>query len=544
MIKVSLIVVAGLAAARLLKRQSAATRQWVLAVTVACAAAVPMFERLAPRWTLPAAHPHVHVGASIVSGVALAEVPASPAPTVAVTWMPETPSLGLDRALGVLWLSGSALWCGVLVIGLVRLQLLARRSRCLVEGEWVTDAAAVAAQLGLRRPVTLLQSAHPTVLVTWGVVRPKVMLPAAAQGWTRERRHVVLVHELAHVQRRDALMQFAAELLRAAYWFNPLVSILARRLREESERASDDVVLSTGVAAPAYAGHLLDLARAVRLQRGFTGFPAPAMARAGSFERRVTAMLDTRVNHHSARPATRVALGTVLVAFGLAIGGFGAQAQTFSSFTGSVVDATSREIPAATVALTNIQNRATYHVRSDEAGRFEFVGLPPGEYLVEAEYPGFTRFKADLTIGSANVERNLRLSIGSLTEVVSIRGSRQPATVAPAARPASAPVQRPPAAACQPSATGGNIRAPHKIRNVAPVYPAQLGPDGVSGVVVLEATIAADGTVRDANVVGPAHPDLASAALDAVRQWEYSETLLNCTPVEVAMRATVHFYVE
>jgi TonB family protein len=370
------------------------------------------------------------------------------------------------------------------------------------------------------------------------------MLPAAAPGWTAERRQIVLAHELAHAQRCDSLMQIAAELLRAVYWFNPLVSVLARRLREESERASDDMVLSMGVAAPAYAGHLLDLVRAVRLERGFTGFPAPAMARASSFERRVSAMLDTRMNRRSVGLSTRVALGAVLVVFAIAIGGFGAGAQTFSTFTGSVVDPTSREIPAVTIALTNVQSRAKYQIRSDETGRFEFVGLPAGDYLVEAEFPGFTRFKTDLTIGSANVERNLRLALGSLSETVSVRGSRQPANAAPAASTASRPVPRQPAATCQPPATGGNIQPPRKLRNVAPVYPSQLGPDGVTGTVILEAIIAADGTVRDVNVAGPAHPDFASAALDAVRQWEFTETLLNCTPVEVAMRVTVHFDVE
>ena len=255
-------------------------------------------------------------------------------------------------------------------------------------------------------------------------------------------------------------------------------------------------------------------------------------------------MLDTGLNRRSARLTTRVALGAVLVAFALAIGGFGAQAQTLSTFTGSVVDPTSKEIPAVTVVLTNLQSRAKYQVRSDETGRFEFVGLPAGDYLVEAEFPGFTRFKADLTIGSANVERNLRLTMGSLTEVVSVKGSRQPTDVTPVTRAAAAPAERRPAAACQPSAAGGNIRAPRQIQRVVPLYPAQLGPEGVHGIVVLDATIATDGTVRDVNVVGQAHPDLASAAVDAVRQWEFTETLLNCTPVEVAMRVTVHFYVE
>ena len=92
----------------------------------------------------------------------------------------------------------------------------------------------------------LLQSHHPALLVTWGLGSPKILLPATASAWPADRIRVVLAHELAHVVRHDWLTQISAELLRALYWFNPLVWLAARRLREESERACDDAVLETG----------------------------------------------------------------------------------------------------------------------------------------------------------------------------------------------------------------------------------------------------------------------------------------------------------
>ena len=93
----------------------------------------------------------------------------------------------------------------------------------------------------------LLQSDHPTLLVTWGVWQPKVILPAEARGWPEDRIRIVLAHELAHVRRGDWLVQLAAELLRAIYWFNPLLWIACRQLRRESEHACDDAVLALGV---------------------------------------------------------------------------------------------------------------------------------------------------------------------------------------------------------------------------------------------------------------------------------------------------------
>ena len=79
----------------------------------------------------------------------------------------------------------------------------------------------------LRRPVTLLQSSHPSLLVTWGLAHPKVILPSAADAWTDERARVVLSHELAHIRRGDWIVQLSAELLRAFYWFNPCSGLRA-----------------------------------------------------------------------------------------------------------------------------------------------------------------------------------------------------------------------------------------------------------------------------------------------------------------------------
>ena len=64
------------------------------------------------------------------------------------------------------------------------------------------------------------------------------------------------------------------------------------------------------------------------------------------------------------------------------------------------------------------------------------------------------------------------------------------------------------------------------------------------GDVVLDARIEADGTIREVRTVSSTHPDFESAAAEAIRQWEFSETLLNCSPVEVEMRVTVRFIAE
>lgn len=87
---------------------------------------------------------------------------------------------------------------------------------------------------------------------------------------------------------------------------------------------------------------------------------------------------------------------------------------------------------------------------------------------------------------------------------------------------------------------GAGIKPPTKIKNVAPVYPEIAKSARVSGVVVIEATIGEDGKVVDTKVLRSV-PLLDQAALDAVRQWEYTPTLLNGKPVPVVTTVTINF---
>ena len=92
----------------------------------------------------------------------------------------------------------------------------------------------------------------------------------------------------------------------------------------------------------------------------------------------------------------------------------------------------------------------------------------------------------------------------------------------------------------EPVRVGGTIRQPQKTREVAPVYPTIAQAARVQGIVIIEATIGADGHVVNARILRSV-PLLDDAALDAVRQWQYTPTLLNGVPVPVIMTVTVQF---
>ncbi|HVH28152.1 MAG TPA: energy transducer TonB, partial [Vicinamibacterales bacterium] len=91
-----------------------------------------------------------------------------------------------------------------------------------------------------------------------------------------------------------------------------------------------------------------------------------------------------------------------------------------------------------------------------------------------------------------------------------------------------------------PVRVGGQIKAPVRVKNVNPVYPPIAQSARVQGVVIIEATIGPDGRVTDTKVLRSI-PLLDQAAVDAVRQWTYTPTLLNGVPVPVIMTVTVNF---
>ncbi|MHB8533756.1 MAG: TonB family protein [Solirubrobacteraceae bacterium] len=541
-IKTSLVLAAGLAAAALLRRRSAALRHWVLTAAVLCAAITPLLQATMPAWHLPAL--------STLVGRRLAPIVLRVPVAYVQTEMPaaggsaaEPRAASVARLVVPIWLGGASLSVAFLLIGLARLRWLAAHARPIRDGALREIADALALAGGGRSPALLLESDHPTLLVTWGLAQPKIVLPAAAHDWPAARARIVLAHELAHVARRDWLVQMAAELLRAACWFNPLAWIVCRRLRFESEHACDDAVLGLGVEGSDYAIHLLDIARASR-RHPRTWLPAPGMARPSSLERRVRAMLNVRLNRNPMTRTAAVAIVVVLACVTIPLAGFSAAAQPAASFSGSLIDAVGRILPDVPMVLTGAESGQKYEAQSDRQGHFAFAGLPAGRYLLVAQKLGFTTEPARVTL-DAGMERrqDVALQLGSVQERVVVRavpGSLPPRRPTPP-RPVPSWADHAAAAACLQASIGGCLKAPLKLKDVRPEYPERLEAAGGGGDVRLNGRIGADGFVHGSTVVEQADADLAKAAIDAVQQWEFRPTFLDGVPVEVGLQVHITF---
>jgi beta-lactamase regulating signal transducer with metallopeptidase domain len=308
----AVVVLLALIATALLRRRSAAFRHAILATALLTAAAMPALQTIAPGWHVPR------------FSRALEEPPSSPVVmtiSTSVELLPTgdpvagPPRIPLAALVVGIWVLGAALSLALLVAGLLRLAWLSSRAVRVDERRWVDAVARLARSCGLKRRIVLVRSPHRALLLTWGMVRPEIFLPD-------DRRHVVLAHELAHIRRSDWIVQVAAEVIRSLYWFNPLVWIACRRLRQESEHACDDAVLRGGVDGAEYAAHLLEVARSLYRRRNLWGL-APAMAQPSTLERRIRTMLDAqRIRTRVTRTTAALIVLVVLLA-AIPIAGFG-----------------------------------------------------------------------------------------------------------------------------------------------------------------------------------------------------------------------------
>ena len=245
-------------------------------------------------------------------------------------------------------------------------------------------------------------------------------------------------------------------------------------------------------------------------------------------------MLNSRVNRSPISRATRVAVTILLL---VVTAGIAAAQNTFHTLAGTVVDATGRSIPGVTLVMTNQQRESKYEVKTSREGRFEFVGLLPGDYILEAVYMGFKPYKEEVQLTGRDQQRQVALQIGELEETITVTISEKD-TSAPVVKEVPMPDV---VSGCRAIAVGGNIRAPKKVKDVRPEYPEQLRGSGTEGLVLLTGRIGLDGYIDNIQTVGDAQADLVNAAIAAVREWRFTQTLLNCTPVEVPLKMTIHF---
>jgi TonB family protein len=225
-IKSTVLLAAGLLSMRFLRGRDAAVRHLVCLVALLSAAVAPLLALWSPHWSF------------------LISVPAGPQGAAGGGNDVATGLFNVPNVLTAIWALGTFVMTVRAIGGWIMLLRARRRSAHYRDG----DGAEV--RIG-----------SVTTPLTCGALRPLILLPDNAWDWDELRLRAVLLHESAHVHRRDCVAKYFAQASRALLWWNPLAWIISARLNHEQELACDDAVLAAGVPADTYATALLDVAR-------------------------------------------------------------------------------------------------------------------------------------------------------------------------------------------------------------------------------------------------------------------------------------------
>lgn len=270
-LKSTIVLVCGAAIAFCLRNASAAARHLVWVVTAVLLLMLPL-GLLVPRDIAPATW---HVTGTVLTGTATTAAPV--APLFTRLW-----------ALGALCL-------------VVRLAVCACRALRLVRR---------ATPVGESNGFEVRSTGSVPGAMAWTFSRGAIIVPEICRDWPASTTEAALLHESAHLVRRDGYALLAGELARALYWFHPLMWYALRRLRMEQEHAADDAVLAAGVQPADYAQHLVELARFGRTQ--------PLLAGAGATRTlagRIETILDgTRSRTVQNRRMLLISLAAVVAA--------------------------------------------------------------------------------------------------------------------------------------------------------------------------------------------------------------------------------------
>ncbi|HEY4360134.1 MAG TPA: M56 family metallopeptidase [Bryobacteraceae bacterium] len=197
---------------------------------------------------------------------------------------------------------GSASELAAWVYGAIAALLFAR----LLVGSWLAHRLLAGS---VRAGEDFYESPRVAVPLTIGWLRPSILLPESWRSWEAQKLEAVLLHERAHLRRRDSLVALLARINRCLFWFHPLAWWMERKLAFLAEQACDEACVYALENRRAYAAVLLEMAAAVEASGGRLSGHALAMARPSQVRRRIDAILEeTRGAHRGLTAAAWTAV--------------------------------------------------------------------------------------------------------------------------------------------------------------------------------------------------------------------------------------------
>ena len=185
------------------------------------------------------------------------------------------------------WIAGVFVFYLRYAAGFVALSRLKRRGTCFASETWQHKLAALCERLRVSRPVLLLESSLAEAPMVLGHFRPLILMPIGLfSGLPNAQIEAILLHELAHIRRRDYLLNAWQNMIEGLLFYNPAIWWISHVIRSEREKCCDDVVVCISGDAPEYARALAALE-----QNRYTGREPAVAAKGGSLMKRIRRIL-------------------------------------------------------------------------------------------------------------------------------------------------------------------------------------------------------------------------------------------------------------
>jgi beta-lactamase regulating signal transducer with metallopeptidase domain len=209
----------------------------------------------------------------------------------------------------ILWIVGAGFAAVSALVSALPPRTESRLSPCRDAG-WIEALESARRRLGLRRRVCLLEDPDCPPPYACGLARPFISVPPADAFWSDERKRAALLHEVAHLKRRDLATRLIARFFAGSIWCLPVGRSILARMVSDSEAACDEMAIRAGADPITFASLLVELAR---LPDVLSRPCAIGLGRIRDIERRVQMILERASGKACPqRGAALIALATVL----------------------------------------------------------------------------------------------------------------------------------------------------------------------------------------------------------------------------------------
>ncbi len=319
--RAALVLTLAFAVTRLLRGQPAAFRHLIWICAFGIAGATPLLLRFGPRIPIERSTSAATFAAAPIpdfAGNSLEDSVLNPANNVARQPSRLPPSGPAPRVreipfLMIVWMTG------ILPLG-IRAWNAMRKTRALLKNAIVLETPSGLPDVE-SRSIRIAETDAVATPMTLGVFRPWILLPRGHRLWEPELLRAVLLHELAHIRRRDCLVQWLPNVVCAVHWFNPLVWLARSEMLCESERACDDAVIRSGIGGSVFARDLIEIAQSIRSK----GDSLMSTALTTKLERRIARLVDPAANRVPLTAARTILGAVIAVAFLAPIAGLRAE---------------------------------------------------------------------------------------------------------------------------------------------------------------------------------------------------------------------------